>query len=180
MPCIVNRYYTYRLGDGSSISLYLTVCPQQKGRTCYHSTPPSTPRSSRVAGNLFTEGFDVAPDAPSTYRALKAHLDAGKRLVVYDGGSEGTIYVTPAVNHAFRAWHDFSHWTGKHDFSVRGECAVFAMQRQHLLDLYGDNKQTERSIDILRGAENDRRAPLLRAPQAARGRSARLHRRLSG
>lgn len=103
-----------------------------------------------IAGNLFPEGFDVAPDAPSTYRELKAHLDAGRRLVVYDGGSEGTIYVTPAVNHAFRAWHDFSHWTGGHDFSVRGECAVFAMQRQHLLDLYGDNKQTERWIDILR------------------------------
>lgn len=100
-----------------------------------------------VAASLFPDGFDVSEDAPGTYPALKEHLDAGKRLVVYDGGCEGTIYVDPTVNHAFRAWHDFSHWKGGHDFSVEGECAVFEMQRQHLLYAYGD--QAERWIAIL-------------------------------
>ena len=103
-----------------------------------------------IARNLFPDGFDVSPDAPSTYTALKAHLDAGKGLVVYDGGCAGTIYANPAVNHAFRAWNDWSHWRGDHDFSVEGECAVFAMQRRYLLDLYGNNPQTRRWIEILR------------------------------
>jgi hypothetical protein len=102
-----------------------------------------------IAANLFPQGFDVAPDAPGTYKALKALLDAGKRLVVYDGGCEGTIYANPAVNHAFRAWHDWSHWKGGHDFSVAGEYAVFNMQRELLFDLYGDHDQTRRWINIL-------------------------------
>lgn len=32
---------------------------------------------------------------------------------------------------------------------MEGECAVFEMQRKHLLYLYGDNEQTRRWIDIL-------------------------------
>jgi hypothetical protein len=102
-----------------------------------------------IAARLFPDGFEVSPDAPGTYKALKAHLDTGKRLVVYDGGCEGTIYANPKVNHALRAWHDYSHWKGEHDFSVEGECAVFVMQRRHLLYLYGDTEQTRRWINIL-------------------------------
>jgi hypothetical protein len=97
-----------------------------------------------IAARLFPDGFDVSPDAPSTYKALKVHLDAGKRLVVYDGGCEGTIYANPKVNHALRAWHDWSHWKGGHDFSVEGETGAFNTQRQHLIDLYGENEQTRR------------------------------------
>jgi hypothetical protein len=103
-----------------------------------------------IASDLFPDGFDVSADAPGTYAALKAHLDAGKRLVVYDGGCEGRIYGDAAVNHAFRAWHDFSHWKGEHDFSVEGECRVFDMQRRHLLYVCGDTPQTWRWIGILR------------------------------
>jgi hypothetical protein len=102
-----------------------------------------------IASDLFPEGFDVSPDAPGTYKTLKAHLDAGKRLVVYDGGCEGTIYADPAVNHAFRAWHDWSHWKGGHDFSVAGEWRTFALQRRRLLDLHGDNQQTRRWIELI-------------------------------
>jgi hypothetical protein len=102
-----------------------------------------------ITADLLPGGFDVAPDAPGTYKALKAHLDAGKCLVVYDGGCEGTIYADPAVNHAFRAWHDWSHWKGEHDFSVAGECSVFNMQRRHLLDTYGDTPETRRWCEIL-------------------------------
>jgi hypothetical protein len=102
-----------------------------------------------IAADLFPGGFDVSPDAPSTYKALKAHMDAGKRLVVYDGGCEGTIYAAPAVNHAFRAWHDWSHWKGGHDFGVAGECSVFDMQRRHLLDRYGDTPEARHWCAIL-------------------------------
>jgi hypothetical protein len=75
---------------------------------------------------------------------MKAHLDAGKRLVVYAGGSQQTIYADPVVNHAFRAWHDWCHYTGRHDLSFEGEVGVCKLQRRHLLELYGNSPQIER------------------------------------
>ncbi len=113
-----------------------------------------------IAAVLFPDGFDASKDAPSTYKALKAHLDAGKRLVVFSGGCEGTIYVDPAVNHAFRAWHDFSHWKGGHVFSVEGECGVFEMQRQHLLYTFGDTPGNP-ALDRDPSSGGDRPASLL-------------------
>jgi hypothetical protein len=59
-----------------------------------------------IVKRLFPHGCDVSDKAPDTYEKLKAHLDARKRLVVYGGGSEHTIYGDPAINYAFRAWHD--------------------------------------------------------------------------
>jgi len=94
--------------------------------------------------------FDVSEEAPGTYRALKAHLDTGKRLVVYSGGSYGTIYVDPQVNYAFRAWHDYTHWQEGFDFSVEGETAVCHEQCRQIIERYGDTTQTRRWCDILR------------------------------
>src|ERR1022692_1770927 len=58
-----------------------------------------------MASTFLPEGFDVSDDAPQTFNALKDHLKAGKRLIVYGEGCEGTIYADPRVNYAFRAWH---------------------------------------------------------------------------
>jgi hypothetical protein len=102
-----------------------------------------------IARRLFCCGFDISDQAPGTYAELRAHLDAGNRMVVYAGGCENTIYADPAVNHAFRAWHDWCHWRGEHDFSVAGETAVYHIQCQHLVMLYGDTPATRRWRDIL-------------------------------
>lgn len=102
-----------------------------------------------MSRRLFPTGFDVSESAPATYRELKSHLDAGNRMVVYNGGCEGTIYADTEVNYAFRAWHDWCHWRGAHDFSERGEASVCAMQSLQLLELYGDGSQTARWIKIL-------------------------------
>lgn len=102
-----------------------------------------------MARRIFPTGFDVSADAPGTFNALKAHLDAGKRMVVYGGGCEGTIYADPAVNYAFRAWHDWCHWRGDHDFFEPGEQAVCTMQCLQLMELYGVNEQTARWVKIL-------------------------------
>src|SRR5258705_7260352 len=91
-----------------------------------------------ISRHLFPDGFDISAEAPDTYEKLKAHLDAGKRLVVFSGGSARTIYADPAVNHAFRAWHDWCHYTGRHDLTFQGEIGVCKLQRRHLLELYGD------------------------------------------
>ena len=103
-----------------------------------------------ISRRLFPCGFDVADDAPQTYENLLMHLDAGKRMVVFSGGSEHTIFGDREVNYAFRAWHDWCHWRGRFDRSHQGERAVCAMQEQHLVTLYGDCARTEEWRRILR------------------------------
>jgi hypothetical protein len=94
-----------------------------------------------IAGRLLPGGFDISEEAPNTYEQLKASLDAGKRLVVWKGGSQATIYGSAEVNYAFRAWHDYCHWKGGHDLTFEGEVAACAMQCQQLLDSCGDNER---------------------------------------
>ena len=103
-----------------------------------------------IANLLFPIGFDVSADTPSTYRQLRAHLDAGNRMVVYNGGSDGTIYADPEVNYAMRAWHDWAHYRHNNDFSVGGEAANCAVQCAQLRELYGDCPTTARWCEILR------------------------------
>jgi len=102
-----------------------------------------------ICSRVLPGGFDVADDAPETYDELIAHLDAGARMLVYRGGSERTIYGDPEVNYAFRAWHDWCHWRGRHDFSPEGERAACAMQGDHLVTVYGESSQTRRWRRIL-------------------------------
>ncbi len=86
----------------------------------------------RIARTINPRGYGVSQNPPSSYDALVAHLDAGKRMVVFDGGSDQTIYASPQVNHAFRAWHDHCHGVGHNDFSIEGEIATWKMQCLHL------------------------------------------------
>jgi hypothetical protein len=102
-----------------------------------------------IAKQLFPAGFEVSEDAPDTYEKLKAHLHAGKRLVVYGGGSEHTIYGDPAVNYAFRAWHDWTHWTGQHDLTFQGEKAACAAQHRFLIELFGNAAQIDRWAKLI-------------------------------
>jgi len=102
-----------------------------------------------IANRLFPTGFDVSEEAPSTYRQLVNRLDAGYRMVVYKGGSEHTIYGDDEVNWSFRAWHDWCHWRGGHDFSVQGEKAVWQMMCEHITKLYGTSPSTDRWKRIL-------------------------------
>lgn len=102
-----------------------------------------------VAARVFPDGFDVSDDAPGTWKELKAHLDAGKRMLVYSGGSESTIYIDPAVNFAFRAWHDHLHWVNNYDFSVDGEVGVCAEQCRVLASMAKDELQAARWCKII-------------------------------
>lgn len=85
-----------------------------------------------IATGLIRDGWDVGEHAPSTYEALCDLLDHGGRMVVSGEGCEGTIYGSPEVNHAFRAWHDMCHWVYKHDFSLQGETDALMRQLEHL------------------------------------------------
>jgi hypothetical protein len=103
-----------------------------------------------IASKLCPGGYQVSDDAPDTYVKPRAHLDRAKQMLVWSGGSENTIYAEPEVNWAFRAWHDWCHYRGTHDFTPEGERSVFELQRSHLLLFYGDSLQTRRRIRILR------------------------------
>jgi hypothetical protein len=102
-----------------------------------------------IAGRLFPGGFDVRDDAPDSYEKIVALFESGKRYVVFGGGSESTIFGDPHVNHSFRAWHDWCHWQGQFDFSLRGEFGAYKMQCCHLSRVYGDDEQTTRWKQIL-------------------------------
>ena len=103
-----------------------------------------------IASRIYPNGFDISAEAPDTYEKLKAHLDAGKPMIVWSGGSEATVYGHSSVNFAFRAWHDFCHWKGGHDFTLEGEIAACEMQCQHLFQFYGDCERTRQWSALLR------------------------------
>jgi hypothetical protein len=99
---------------------------------------------------LLPAGYRVAEEAPSTYEAIASHLDSGNQMVVYSGGSENTIYEDRQVNYAFRAWHDWCHWTGKVALDMEGEVEACQMQCHQLYDVFGFNAQTFRWSTIIK------------------------------
>ena len=103
-----------------------------------------------MAALLLPDGFDISDNAPHTFDALKRHFHSGRRLVVWSGGSQASIYGDPGVNYAFRAWHDWCHCVGNHDFTLGGEAAACEMQCAQLITRFGDNAVTRRWCRILR------------------------------
>lgn len=95
-----------------------------------------------IAAVMFPLGFDVSPDAPSTLETLTARCGNGQRMVVWDGGSEATIYGDAAANYAFRAWHDWHHIDGQLPFTQEGEAQACERQCADLVAVYGDNDVT--------------------------------------
>lgn len=93
--------------------------------------------------------FVVASEAPQTFAALKSLMDAGGPMTVWDGASERTVYADPAVNFAFRAWHDWCHWQGDCDLTLNGEAAAARMQCRLLLARYGNGSLTVRWSAII-------------------------------
>lgn len=102
-----------------------------------------------IAQRILPQGFDVSETAPDTYEALVARFESGMRYVVYAGGSDRSIYGDPEVNYHFRAWHDWCHWQGRHDFSLEGEFGAYRMQCGHLITLYGESEMVTRWHRIL-------------------------------
>lgn len=87
--------------------------------------------------------------APETYRAIvDAHGQRGD-ILVWDGASDCTIFGDARVNHAFRAWHDFHHIAGAHDFTLAGEIATMRAQQRDLFAHIGWNECTRRIARII-------------------------------
>jgi hypothetical protein len=103
-----------------------------------------------IAGRILPNGFCTSTDAPSTFEQLCAHIQSGKPFTVHSGASARTVYGDPAVNYAFRAWHDWCHWIAAHPFTDEGEAAVCAMHCRHLIADYGCNAQTDSWCRIIK------------------------------
>lgn len=94
-------------------------------------------------------GIDTSEAAPATFAELKARLDAGKRHIVDGASSDNTIFACPETNCAFRAWHDWCHYRGGHDFTLNGEAKVARMQCEHVRLLYGNGASFERFAKLI-------------------------------
>lgn len=75
----------------------------------------------RRAAHYWPQGFDVSENSPSTYEGLIAEHEARGRITVWSGGSRNTIFSSPKVNWAFRAWHDAKHIFNARPFTLEGE-----------------------------------------------------------
>jgi hypothetical protein len=93
-----------------------------------------------IASRLFPCGFDVTNDqleAPATLAGVRHRVARTGRMLVWAGGSDATIFGCVDTNHHFRAWHDWCHLTGGHEFTLEGERATLEMQAEHLIRVYG-------------------------------------------
>jgi hypothetical protein len=70
-------------------------------------------------------GYDLVPDAPSTYPALlttfRRSVATGVPLPISSENSDDVIYGSPSVNGALRFWHDVNHVRRRLDFGAVDE-----------------------------------------------------------
>lgn len=59
-----------------------------------------------------------------------------KRILVWNGASEKTIFADAETNFAFRAWHDSKHITRNLPFTIEGETAVMKLQQADIRAIY--------------------------------------------
>lgn len=101
-----------------------------------------------IARRLVPQGWRGHDKAPDNLRDLAAAWDNCKRIggpvIVSDLHCDRTVFSSPDVNMAFRAWHDYRHITEGAEFDDAGEYAVHnAMCRDSAL------WRVERGIDLM-------------------------------
>lgn len=99
---------------------------------------------------LMPNGFDTTPDKSKvrSFLAVKQWYAETNRVMVWSGESDNTIYGNPAINHCFRAWHDYVHITNDLDFSYQGELAVMEIQKIHARVHY-KGKELQTILDLI-------------------------------
>jgi hypothetical protein len=63
-----------------------------------------------------------------------------RRICVWSGGSEQTIFADREMNYAFHAWHDWTHYTYELPFTPQGERDACAVQISDLAKVFGPRK----------------------------------------
>lgn len=78
-------------------------------------------------------GFDVSNDLDiQSIDGLREAVMRNGRMIVWGGASDKTIYGSPEVNYAYRAWHDACHLQGNFPFTLDGEQAATRLQIRQL------------------------------------------------
>lgn len=103
-----------------------------------------------IAARLMPTGYDVSADAPQTYLDMLRHYLYARRICVWSGASQTTIFGDEEVNWAFRAWHDWCHITLRQPFTLDGEERCAKEQCAHLLRWYGDSPQTRQWMEYVK------------------------------
>lgn len=85
-----------------------------------------------LAKSHWPQGWDVGPNAPDNFSHLKAEYAARGRITVFNGVCDNTIYGSPEVNYAFRAWHDALHIAHNLGFDTDSEIKVSNHQVQQV------------------------------------------------
>jgi hypothetical protein len=98
-----------------------------------------------LADRIVTCGYAVTDQAPETLPELLAAYERTGQVIVSGDNSGLTIWGTPEINFAFRAWHDFRHITGGHAFTLEGERATCADQ---LLDIRRNFAEDSRFVAL--------------------------------
>ncbi len=94
-----------------------------------------------ITKRVWPQWFDTsAQPIHNSFKLLKAEHAARGRITVYSGDCDTSIFDDPDINVMFRAWHDWCHIQGDHDFTVGGEMQAAYMQMQHVITLYGDGE----------------------------------------
>lgn len=83
---------------------------------------------------LAPKDYRVSDTAPATFKDLVS----SPGLVVWSGASENTIYGSPLVNYAFRAWHDSLHKLLGAEFTLDGEIRVAREQARVIGGMYAE------------------------------------------
>lgn len=97
---------------------------------------------SRTSRGYYDVIDDPALAIVDDAEAYFAKIDNERRFRIYAGGSDRTIFGDPQVNHAFRAWHEWSHWITGNPFTLDGELAVAHRQCEDLALVYGHGATT--------------------------------------
>lgn len=74
----------------------------------------------------------LSKSAPDTFPALRDAYSNGGKLPVYDADGEQSIFSTPFIHYAFRAWHDAEHIRLNAEFDRPGEVRL---ARDHVKQL---------------------------------------------
>lgn len=106
----------------------------------------------RMAEIVCPAGYDIditGEIAPTSLPALNDYIARYHRIRVDARHSEGTIFADAEVNWAFRAWHDWTHYTIQAPFDLDGELAVAQRQIADLYRVFGHCRDADRFAKLI-------------------------------
>lgn len=105
-----------------------------------------------IIGQLGVEYDTTDSEDYGTLKAITDYYNSNRRLMVWTGGSDNTIFSTPEFNWMFRAWHDHHHVKHQHEFTTKGERLVCDEQIKDVLR-YVENLELQEFMIMILNAE---------------------------